>query len=146
MSFRDEVAETLRQALEEKRSEEDAVTAFEREWQSLRASCVLPLLKEAAEALVEAIHQGRAGFVNGSVTLSTNSENQEHWLTFRPDSKAKMVSCASSFKDEQEEPFSLEGLTENVIKAKVQGFVYRVARGKKREEGSVYEGRGLLVV
>ena len=39
-------------------------------------------------------------------------------------------------------PFTLEHLTEDVVKDKVARFVHYVVMGKKKTEGSVYETRG----
>jgi hypothetical protein len=146
MTFQDEVAATLRQALQEKRNAEGVIVAFERDWQKLRESRVLPLLKEAAAAITAEMCPGRTGFVNGAVILSTNWENREHSLSFQPNAKDQTVTCHSSFDDEEDEAYDLDGLTEGVIKAKVQGLAYRIARGKKQDDGSVYERRGMFVV
>ena len=146
MGFQEELEKTLEAALQEKREEHEAVQSFDREWQKLRESRVLPLLQEAAHAFGKKLNGGRAGFSNGSAVLGANWENREHSLTFRPDKKDQMVICSSTFQDDPEESFTLDALDEQAIKNKVEAFGYRIITGKRREPESVYEKRGLLVL
>ena len=142
MSFQEELEKTLDAALQEKRQEDEATQAFERESLRLRQDRVLPLFSEAVRAFCHKLQAGDAELFNGgSIRLIAKWKRLEYSLVFEPDAAQRVVVCSSSFDDEPGEPFTLDSLTESAIQHKIEAFAFRVVTGRQR---SVYESRGVL--
>lgn len=137
MNFADDLKETILKAQSEKAKEEQEGRDFEDTWTRLRQSMILPVFREAAVIFDSVLRHGRAEFTNGSIVLHACWNNRadcfEHSLTFSPEKEKRMVACSSSVHD-QEESFSLDALTEEVVQAKIKEFAYAIARGA-RERG-----------
>ena len=96
---------------------------------------ILPVLKTAKAVFEKAGVSADANFQNGSVALGAMWNNRyssfDHTLRFSPDQEKRQAVCSSSFEGEEDEPFTLDRLSEATVQAKVKRFAYLVARGEQ---------------
>jgi hypothetical protein len=132
VTFKEDLEDALKKEMEKKAAHEQAGRDFAANWDKYRFDKVLPILKEAAEAITKITGKAsRADRNNGGVKLEAALDSYPkvypYTLHFAPDHEQRIVICSSSFSSAAE-PYKLEALDraaiENEAKKFSQALVY----------------------
>jgi hypothetical protein len=145
MSFEDDLKAIIEEAQEGRKQEDQETRDFQSAWEDKRKAVVFPVLRTAVAVLTPRFHGADTEMRNGSsirLEAHWNGSAFLHSLTFRADKERREVEYSSSFQGDEKEWFTLDGLDQEAVEAKVRKFVKAIARGKWIEE-SIYEVQGL---